>query len=118
MTQLFSEPIDTSNVNCLLEKYSLRRTITPPSSDITLVVKEDRMDRRAFMKTTGAAVLLAPLLMKETLAAREQSLVAVAEGTDYAAITRKAINAVGGDMNHFIPCIHPDSAPSAYFVMN
>lgn len=59
------------------------------------------MNRRTFIKATGTAVLLAPLLVKETLAAREQSLVAVAEGADYAAITRKAINAVGG-MKRFI----------------
>ena len=54
------------------------------------------MDRRTFMKATGSAVLLAPVLVREALAARERSLVAVAEGSDYAAITRKAINAVGG----------------------
>lgn len=59
------------------------------------------MDRRTFIKTTGTAVLLAPVLIKEALAAREPSLVAVAEGTDYAAITRKAINAVGG-MKRFV----------------
>jgi uncharacterized protein (DUF362 family) len=59
------------------------------------------MDRRTFIKTTGSAVLLAPVLIRETLAAREQSLVAVAEGNDYAAITRKAINAVGG-MKRFV----------------
>ena len=59
------------------------------------------MDRRTFIKTTGTAVLLAPVLIREALAAREQSLVAVAEGTDYAAITRKAINAVGG-MKRFV----------------
>ena len=59
------------------------------------------MDRRTFIKTTGAAVLLAPTLIKDALAARQQSLVAVAEGTDYAAITRKAINAVGG-MKRFV----------------
>jgi len=40
------------------------------------------MDRRTFIKTTGTAVLLAPVLVKEALAAREQSLVAVAEGVD------------------------------------
>ena len=45
--------------------------------------------------------MLAPTLIKETLATREQSLVAVAEGTDYAVITRKAINAVGG-MKRFV----------------
>lgn len=59
------------------------------------------MDRRTFIKTTGSAVLLAPVLIREALAAREQSLVAVAEGTDYAAITRKAINALGG-MKRFV----------------
>lgn len=59
------------------------------------------MDRRTFIKTTGTALLLAPTLMKEALAAREQSLVAVAEGSDYAAITRKAIIAVGG-MKRFV----------------
>jgi uncharacterized protein (DUF362 family) len=59
------------------------------------------MDRRTFIKTTGTAVMLAPVLIRETLAAREHSLVAVAEGTDYAATTRKAINAVGG-MKRFV----------------
>ena len=54
------------------------------------------MDRRTFMKATGSAVLLAPVLVREALAARERSLVAIAEGSDYAAITRKAINAAGG----------------------
>jgi uncharacterized protein (DUF362 family) len=59
------------------------------------------MNRRTFIKASGAAALLAPILIKETLAAKEQSLVAVAEGSDYAAITRKAINAVGG-MKRFV----------------
>ena len=59
------------------------------------------MDRRTFIKTTGSAVILAPVLIRETLAAREPSIVAVAEGTDYAATTRKAINAVGG-MKRFV----------------
>ena len=59
------------------------------------------MDRRTFIKATGTAVLLAPTLIKEALAAHEPSLVAVAEGTDYAAITRRAINAVGG-MKKFV----------------
>ena len=58
------------------------------------------MDRRTFIKTTGAAFMLAPALVRETLAAREHSLVAVAEGTDYPATTRKAINAVGGIILH------------------
>lgn len=59
------------------------------------------MDRRTFIKTTGSAVMLAPALIKEALAARGQSVVAVAEGTDYAAVTRKAINALGG-MKRFV----------------
>jgi uncharacterized protein (DUF362 family) len=54
------------------------------------------MDRRTFVRTAGAAAVLAPLLVQELLAAPNKSLVAVAEGTDYPAITRKAINAVGG----------------------
>lgn len=54
------------------------------------------MNRRTFIKATGTAILLAPALIKEALAVRKQSLVAVAEGTDYASITRKAINALGG----------------------
>jgi uncharacterized protein (DUF362 family) len=54
------------------------------------------MDRRTFLKASGAASLLAPILIREALAAREQSLVVVAEGSDYAAITRTAINALGG----------------------
>ena len=54
------------------------------------------MKRRTFLKTTTAATLLAPVLLRQALAAREQSLVAVAEGKDYGAVTRKAINAVGG----------------------
>jgi uncharacterized protein (DUF362 family) len=59
------------------------------------------MDRRTFIKATGSAVLLGPILVKDVFATREQSLVAVAEGTDYPAITRKAINAVGG-MKRFV----------------
>ena len=54
------------------------------------------MDRRTFMKSAGAATVLAPLLVQELFAAQDKSLVAVAEGTDYPAITRRAINAVGG----------------------
>jgi uncharacterized protein (DUF362 family) len=59
------------------------------------------MDRRTFIKTAGAAAVLAPVLVQELLAAQNTSLVAVAEGTDYPAITRKAINAVGG-MKRFV----------------
>jgi uncharacterized protein (DUF362 family) len=53
------------------------------------------------MKTTGTALLLAPAMVREALADREQPVVAVAEGSDYAGITRKAINAVGG-MKRFV----------------
>lgn len=59
------------------------------------------MDRRSFLKAAAAASLLGPTLAREALAAKEQPLVAVAEGKDYAAITRKAVNAVGG-MKHFV----------------
>ena len=59
------------------------------------------MDRRTFLKATGAASLLAPVLIREALAAQSQPLVAVAEGTDYPAITRRAINALGG-MKRFV----------------
>jgi len=59
------------------------------------------MDRRSFIKTTGTAILLTPTLLKEALAAREKPLVAVAEGPDYPAITRKAINVLGG-MKRFV----------------
>jgi uncharacterized protein (DUF362 family) len=61
----------------------------------------DQMNRRTFIKSAGTAVLFAPLFFRSTVEAREQSLVAVAEGVDHAAITRKAINAVGG-MKHFV----------------
>jgi uncharacterized protein (DUF362 family) len=59
------------------------------------------MNRRTFIKATGAGIILAPVLIREALAAPGQSLVAVAEGTDYAAVTRKAINALGG-MKRFV----------------
>lgn len=59
------------------------------------------MNRRSFLKAAGAASLLAPALIREAMAAKESSLVAVAEGQDYAAITRKAINGVGG-MRKFV----------------
>ncbi|MDD2897534.1 MAG: DUF362 domain-containing protein [Desulfuromonadaceae bacterium] len=59
------------------------------------------MDRRTFIKTTGTALLLAPAIISDALAARERSLVAVAEGSDYPAITRRAINALGG-MKRFV----------------
>lgn len=59
------------------------------------------MNRRTFIKATGAGIILAPVLIREAFAAPGQSLVAVAEGTDYAAVTRKAINALGG-MKRFV----------------
>lgn len=59
------------------------------------------MDRRTFLKVTGTASLLAPALIREALAAPPQPLVAVAEGRDYPAITRRAINALGG-MQRFV----------------
>ena len=59
------------------------------------------MDRRSFLKATGAASLFTPVLIRDSLAAKEASLVAVAEGADYGAITRKAITAVGG-MRRFV----------------
>jgi len=59
------------------------------------------MDRRDFIKSAGALTLMAPILLREALGAIDQPLVAVAEGTDYPAITRKAINAVGG-MKRFV----------------
>lgn len=59
------------------------------------------MDRRSFLRVSGTAALLAPALVKDALAAKEQPLVAVAEGKDYPAITRKAIAALGG-MKRFV----------------
>jgi len=59
------------------------------------------MNRRDFIKSAGVLTLLAPVLVRDALAAKEQPLVAVAEGNDYPAITRKAINAVGG-MKRFV----------------
>jgi len=59
------------------------------------------MDRRDFIKSAGAMALMAPVLIREALAAVDQPHVVVAEGTDYPAITRKAINAVGG-MKRFV----------------
>lgn len=59
------------------------------------------MDRRNFIKSAGILTLLAPIVIRDVLAAKEPSLVVVAEGTDYPAITRKAINAIGG-MKRFV----------------
>jgi uncharacterized protein (DUF362 family) len=63
------------------------------------------MDRRTFIKTAGTAVVLAPALaptlVRDACAVRDQPLVAVAEGSDYPSITRRAIAAVGG-MKRFV----------------
>ena len=61
------------------------------------------MDRRTFIKSAGAAALLAPVLAQELLAAQHSSVVAVAEGADYPAITRKAINGAGGMKRYVKP---------------
>ncbi len=53
------------------------------------------MNRRDFLKVSGIFVVMHRLLLKD-VSAREASVVAVAEGQDYGAITRNAINAVGG----------------------
>ena len=49
------------------------------------------MDRRSFLKAAGAASLLAPVMARTALAAKERSVVAVAEGGDYPAITRTTV---------------------------
>ncbi len=59
------------------------------------------MDRRTFLKAAGAATLLSPIVVRNAVAAKERPLVAVAEGTDYPATTRRAINALGG-MKRFV----------------
>jgi uncharacterized protein (DUF362 family) len=58
------------------------------------------MNRREFLKATGA-FLVASEMFAGDLLAKEASVLAVAEGQDYAAITRNAINALGG-MGHFV----------------
>lgn len=59
------------------------------------------MDRRDFIRSATLAAALAPVLIRQALAAGDKSLLAVAEGADYPAITRRAINAVGG-MKRFV----------------
>lgn len=58
------------------------------------------MNRRNFLKLSGLVISLHPLLPKN-LWAKEMSVVAMAEGRDYGAITRMAINALGG-MGRFV----------------
>jgi len=53
------------------------------------------MDRRTFLKGTAASLVAGSLLGRQALA-RSGSTVAVAEGGDYAAITRRAVAALGG----------------------
>jgi uncharacterized protein (DUF362 family) len=59
------------------------------------------MDRRSFLKTACAASICGPTLLRDAFAAVEPPLVAVAEGSDYPAITRKVIGALGG-MRRFV----------------
>ena len=53
------------------------------------------MKRRDFLKVCGSSLLAGNLLLKD-LWAKEPSVVAVAEGKDYAQITRNTIDALGG----------------------
>jgi uncharacterized protein (DUF362 family) len=53
------------------------------------------MDRRTFLKGTAASLVAGSLLGRQALAG-SGSTVAVAEGGDYAAITRRAMAALGG----------------------
>jgi uncharacterized protein (DUF362 family) len=53
------------------------------------------MDRRTFLKGTAASLVAGSLLGRQALAGGG-STVAVAEGGDYAAITRRAVAALGG----------------------
>ncbi len=52
------------------------------------------MERRDFLKLALSSLVISQI--PKTLFAKEPSLVAVSEGQDYAAITRKVISAVGG----------------------
>ena len=58
------------------------------------------MDRRTFLKGTAAAVVSGSVLSRQALG-RQGPEVSVAEGRDYAAITRRAVNALGG-MQSFV----------------
>ena len=58
------------------------------------------MDRRKFMKIVGFCSLFTPVWLRELFAAQGPT-VAVAQGTDHAGITRKAIAALGG-MQQFV----------------
>ncbi len=58
------------------------------------------MNRREFLKISGALLAMSGLLPRR-LFAKETPIVAVAEGQDYAAITRSAVDALGG-MGRFV----------------
>src|SRR3990172_1897481 len=58
------------------------------------------MNRRIFLRIVGLSVLLHQKLLRD-LSAAEISTVAVAEGKDYALITRNALAALGG-MKRFV----------------
>ncbi len=58
------------------------------------------MNRREFLKVSGALLLMSEFVTKDLLAG-ETPIVAVAEGQDYGAITKGAINALGG-MGRFV----------------
>ena len=53
------------------------------------------MNRREFLKVSGILVVMNRLLVKE-VSAKETPVIVVAEGQDYGAVTRNAINAMGG----------------------
>ncbi len=53
------------------------------------------MNRREFIKFSGILLVMNRFLVKKAIA-KEPSVVAVGEGQDYGAVTRKAIDAVGG----------------------
>ena len=58
------------------------------------------MNRREFLKISGALVAMSGLLPRR-LFAKETPIVTVAEGQDYAAITKSAVEALGG-MGRFV----------------
>jgi uncharacterized protein (DUF362 family) len=58
------------------------------------------MNRREFLKISGALLLMSEFVTKGLLAG-ETPIVAVAEGQDYGAITKGAVNALGG-MGRFV----------------
>ena len=58
------------------------------------------MNRRQFLGIAGSSILFAPSLVRDVLA-REPSTIALAEGKDHAAITRAALEAMGG-MKRFV----------------